>query len=125
MSEWRPPAIAVDFDGTLVKKPPLGFFTELDHLKPIPLMLNRVKEWLRQKQDVWIFTARVAPSLGSNDRESEKFQRNLIEEWCVKHLGQALPVTANKYRFFVQFWDDRAMAVEENTGRILGGTPRD
>ena len=117
--------IAVDLDGCLAtyhgwKNGEIG--------DPVPAMLDRVKDWISRGYHVCIFTARVgvAPglrSIESNSEASEDFcteQKRLIEAWCLEHLGVVLPVTATKTFDIVEIWDDRAVAVEPNTGRILG-----
>lgn len=52
-----------------------------------------------------------------------KGQVELIQAWCLEHIGTALRVTASKDFAMIQLWDDRAVAVEMNTGRVLGGNP--
>lgn len=105
--------IGVDLDATLA---------EYDHWRgyqhigaPIPLMLERVKEWLRQGEQVRIFTARAA--------DPGNPSRPFIEEWCREHLGQVLPVTAMKDYGLVEFWDDRAVQVLPNSGKRADGKP--
>lgn len=87
--------------------------------EPIMPMVNRVKALLAEGKKVAIFTARVAEEEGFTP-EAIAEQRRIIEEWCVKHLGQKLPVTAVKSRHFVQFFDDRAVGVVPNEGTIIG-----
>lgn len=105
--------IGVDFDGTLAHHAagaglePLG--------EPIPLMLERVLSWVIAGVEVRIVTARV-----SHDEESNSRQRTLIEDWCLTHIGRILPVTNQKDFGMFQLWDDRAIQVERNTGRIIG-----
>jgi hypothetical protein len=106
--------IGVDFDKTLatyekwVSPSTLG--------EPIPEMVERVKKWLSEGKLVKIFTARVAPDHPINEQvEAEQ----AIKMWCKKHLGQELEVTCIKYSAMYEFWDDRAVAVEPNTGKRL------
>ena len=116
--------IAVDFDGTLahhggtIKEPGL----------PIPRMLERVKTWLAAGKDVRIFTARVGctgvMSFGTQTSflDDEKFceeQRTIIDAWCLRYLGRTLPITATKDFATESIWDDPAVRVECNTGRII------
>lgn len=110
--------IGIDFDATLAEHTrgthgaPLG--------PPISLMAERVRRWLARGHDVRIFTARVC-SLQPVSEILE--QETLIQAWCVEHLGQALPVTAEKdYHMWVLF-DDRAVAVSPNTGQCFGPFP--
>ena len=102
MAGW----IGVDLDGTLAfydgwKGP--------SHIgPPVPTMVNRVKTWLREGKEVKIFTARASvPELIP-----------FIEEWCKTHLGVVLPVTNIKDFGMIELWDDRAVGVIPNTGKV-------
>lgn len=121
MAGW----IGVDLDGTLATYP-----VPIDQIgEPIPLMVARVKEWHDDNIEVRIVTARVGMCLERNpdgiadDFEFASKQAILIEQWCIKHLGFALKVTASKDFNMLQLWDDRCIQVECNTGKIL--TPND
>lgn len=107
MSGW----IGVDLDGTLAVYD--GWVSEEHIGEPVEAMVNRVLVWRMNGIDVRIFTARVAHS---------ETALAFIEAWCQKHLGEVLPVTNQKDYGMVQLWDDRCVAVEPNTGKILGGT---
>lgn len=118
MEHW----IGVDFDATL------AVYTGWDNGKlgePIPAMIEVVKGHLNAGQKVKIFTARVACTGHANDVggvDDKLFcdaQRELIAQWCEKHIGQRLEVTATKDFGLMFFYDDRAIRVEPNTGRIL------
>ena len=104
--------IGVDLDGTLAE------WTEwkgVEHIgDPIPRMLARVKGWMRMGIPVKIFTARVCDG-------DPRGCRQHIEAWCVKHGIGGLEVTNVKDFNMVELWDDRAVAVEHNTGCVLGG----
>ena len=105
--------IGVDLDATLAEYhgyPGAGIIGE-----PVPAMVERVKRWLAAGKDVRIFTARVS----GEDVEKE---RAAIKAWCREHLGKELPVTNVKDADMVVLYDDRAVRVEKNTGRLLGGT---
>ena len=112
MNGW----IGVDFDGTLARYDDWARHGAHPG-PPIPRMLERVQLWLAQGLDVRIFTARV----GSPDPDEVHEQRAIVRAWCRAHLGRELPVTACKDFGMVALYDDRAIAVETNTGRILGG----
>lgn len=103
--------IGVDLDGTLAKS---GGWkpgdSEVTIGEPVPAMLQRVKRWLKQGNDVRIFTARAT-------RTHIPEMIPAIEAWCVKHIGRKLPVTATKDYDMIEYWDDRAVRVEYNTGR--------
>lgn len=108
--------IGVDLDGTLAE---YDGWKGINHIgEPIPLMLFRVKNWLAQGKTVKIFTARVGPQ-----REVENILQahTAIKDWCIKHIGQSLDITATKDFSMVELWDDRAIQVEENTGKRIDG----
>lgn len=101
--------IGVDLDGTLAQ---YDTWQGASHIgEPVPAMLERVKRWLAAGIEVRVFTARVAiPESGVV---------RAIEDWCLVHLGRALPVTCMKDYGMVELWDDRAVQVEKNTGRRI------
>lgn len=103
--------IGVDFDGTLAT---YDKYMGPDVLgEPIEKMVTRVKRWLSDGKNVKIFTARVAP----NHSISEQVRaEEAIKEWCRTHIGQELAVTCIKYSEMYEFWDDKAVGVEKNTG---------
>jgi hypothetical protein len=103
--------IGVDLDGTLAKYTnwkPDGSIGD-----PIPLMVDRVKKWLSEGKTVKIFTARVAITSGKEEMVKK------IQSWCKQHIGQVLEVTNVKDHGMIQLWDDKAIGVEKNTGKIL------
>jgi hypothetical protein len=111
--------IAVDFDGTLAT---FGCNWPEDYRAtgdPIPAMVNRVKQWIADGEDVRIFTARL-------DCYHPKFTwltpndvKEPIEFWCFRHLGKVLPITNVKDYFCKALYDDRAVQVEQDTGRLI------
>lgn len=120
--------IGVDLDGTLAT---YGGWKGPDHIgEPIPAMVERVKQWLAEGVEVRIVTARVAQTDRFVDEskmvdgaEFATQQRTLIKDWCERHIGQRLKVTASKDFAMIELWDDRAVRVETNTGRILSHEP--
>jgi hypothetical protein len=101
----------VDLDGCLAH---YGEWEGPTHIgEPIPAMVDRVKHWLEKGIDVRIFTARVS---GKPDYAV----RYAIEQWCLKHIGQILPITCCKDYGLLVLFDDRCRQVELNTGRIIG-----
>ncbi len=98
--------IACDFDKTLAfhvnGQQALG--------NPIPKMLRRIKQHLVDGEDVEIFSARA-----DNPKSIEE-----IEDWTEKHLGVRLNVGNIKKPNFYKFYDDKAVEVEPNTGRLRG-----
>jgi GGDEF domain-containing protein/2'-5' RNA ligase len=106
-SQW----IGVDLDGTLAHYD--GFKGQENIGRPVPAMVDRVKALLADGRDVRIFTARVSEDPGG-------LARSAIEAWSREHLGRALPVTDVKDDHMERLYDDRAVAVERNTGQIVG-----
>lgn len=105
--------IAIDLDGTLAK---YYEWEGVDKIgEPVPLMLNRVKNWLECGYEVKIFTARVGPQ---KNMEDISVARTTIENWCLKHIGRILEVTNEKDFNMIELWDDRAIRVKRNTGEI-------
>lgn len=116
--------VGVDLDGTLARRRSDWSGGQIG--EPVPAMLARVKKWLAEGKDVRIFTARVGFGAGYSERsgrsDDEGFiaeQRELIEAWCLEHLGRVLPVTAVKDFACAEIWDDIAVPVERDTGRRL------
>lgn len=108
MSKW----IGVDLDGTLA--------THVDDHdggtaigSPVPAMVKRVQQWLSEGKEVRILTARVAWGWDDGSRKAA------IREWCIKHIGQPLHVTAEKDPGMIELWDDRAVQVIRNTGVVV------
>lgn len=103
--------IGVDLDGTLAE---YHGWKGYEHIgEPVPLMLNRVKEWVRCGHSVKIFTARV--SVPEPERSDVI---RVIHEWLEKHGLPPFEVTNVKDFGMIELWDDRAFAVVINTGRL-------
>lgn len=110
MSAW----IGVDLDGTLAE---YDGWKGPQHIgPPIPQMVARVLRWLELGHEVRVFTARVS--------DGDPSTITTIEAWCEQHLGLALPVTNVKDYGMLELWDDRAVQVEANTGRVIGCSTR-
>lgn len=109
--------IGVDLDGTLAEYDRWRGETHIG--APILRMVRRVKRWRTMGIEVRIFTARV----GGEQRDLPTI-RGAIERWCWEHLGEKLPVTCVKDYSMLELWDDRAVQVEPNSGRILGRRTR-
>ena len=102
----------VDLDGCLAK---YDYWRGSLHIgKPIPKMVNRIKNWRRKGIEVRIFTARV--------HLAEPEDIKAIQDWCKKHIGEALPVTNCKDYGMRELWDDRVVQVMFNTGETLAET---
>lgn len=126
MSGW----IAVDLDGTLAR---YDGWRGIAHIgEPIAPMVERVKQWIADGKDVRIFTARVdggEVAIAAGDmngvahRDVPEVRRH-IEEWCILHIGQKLPITNIKDYGMTELYDDRCVQVEANTGRLIGHSTR-
>lgn len=99
--------IGVDLDETLARLDP-GQAERIG--RPVPAMVERVREWLNEGWEVRVFTARATWG-------TEEVRR--IGDWCEKHIGVRLIVTALKDSHMHSLYDDRAIRVERNTGRLL------
>lgn len=102
--------IAVDLDGTLIEYH--GWVDGQSFGKPIPRMVERVRNWLEQGIEVRIFTARASHFEESGGEEHKKG----IEDLCMKIFGRVLPITCQKDFQMIELWDDRCKQVLPNTG---------
>ena len=121
---WSNEWIGVDFDKTLATEVE---FTGPDSLgDPIEPMVDRVKQWLADGEDVRIFTGRVGPHPSYYkdgrpiDPDFARKARAAIEAWCLRVFGRVLPITNQKDFGMKALYDDKAVQVEPNTGRIIG-----
>jgi hypothetical protein len=103
--------IGVDLDGTLAKYE--GWVSPGHIGEPVPAMVTRVKKLLAQGYDVRIFTARI-------DATNPAAVKKNIQEWCKKNIGRTLPITNVKDLHMIRLYDDRAVQVEFNTGKVVG-----
>ena len=112
------PWIGVDLDGTLAKHEPGADLYPIG--PPIPATLRRVTDCIARGQKIKIMTARVGPQPNS-DNESEYLKEAIdkIQDWCHKHIGYILEITCCKDFAMIELWDDRAIQVQRNTGKIL------
>ena len=79
--------------------------------KAIPKMLERVKQWIADGQEVRIMTARAA---GGKDVKS-------IEDWLEENDIGDLKITSEKDFEMIELWDDRCVQVIKNTGERVDG----
>lgn len=101
--------IGVDLDGTLAF---YDGWKGVEHIgEPVPLMLERVKNWIAEGREVRIFTARAM----------QKSSIPYILDWCKLHIGVELRVTNVKDFRMTELWDDRAVGVVHNTGLVKSG----
>lgn len=103
--------IGVDLDGTLAhyEKGQSAFTIG----EPIPAVVSMVKQAMENGYEVRIFTARVGPT--ANPEMVERVMQ-LIREWCLRHLGRVLKITAAKDHHMIELWDDRAIGFIQNSG---------
>lgn len=100
--------IYVGFDGTLcVDK-------GIHPGAPIYPMVVRVRRWVQDGHTVKIFTSR----LDQETAQAERINVRIITDWCereglVNLDGSALVITNRKGRDCDEFWDDRAVSVNE------------
>ena len=103
----------VDLDATLAKHTD---WKGVEHIgEPVPKMMERVRNWLKDGDEVVIFTARLG----------EKGAFPHIKRWLREQGLDHLRVTNIKGMEATDFWDDKAVAVKPNTGEILGGASDD
>lgn len=112
---------AVDLDGTLAHYES-GDAKKWDGFsigKPIPKMVERVKQMLREGKTVKIFTARISRMGNATGVEDVNKIIRLIQDWCEKHIGQRLEVVNEKDYYMVELYDDRARQVIQNKGILV------
>ncbi|WP_406706530.1 hypothetical protein [Sodalis sp.] len=100
--------IGVDLDGTLAESR-TGQGARIG--KPVESMMQRITLWLSEGRDVRIFTARAATADGVR----------AVQRWLRAQGLPALAVTTMKDSEMLQLWDDRAIRVVKNTGKVCAG----
>lgn len=103
-------SVAVDLDGTLAYYEKWEGEEKIG--KVIPAMKSRIVKLVRAGKDVVIFSARAATPKG----------KAAIERWLAENGLGELSVTNEKTNDMELFFDDRAVQVERNTGRILSSS---
>lgn len=112
--EW----IGFDLDGTLAK---YDGWKGIEHIgDPVDTMVIIAKMLHKIGKKIKVLTARVAPR---DDGEGGDKAKKYVEEWCKKNLGFVPEITYEKDASMAALFDDRAVAVEQNTGKVLGGWP--
>jgi hypothetical protein len=113
MCEHKGGWIGFDLDSTLAY---YDGWKGIEHIgEPIMEMVMRPKNYLDNGIVVKIFTARCAQA---TDRESQEAVRH-IKAWCMKYIGIELEVTNVKDHGMIKLYDDRAVTVVENTGKVI------
>lgn len=110
--------IAVDLDGTMAHYNSGDGVAKIG--APIMVMVNRVRRWISEGREVRIFTARVA----QGEVHEIAHQRRMIEDWSERIVGKRLVVTCIKDFQMDELYDDRCVAVEPNTGKLLSPSRR-
>ncbi|MEN3260027.1 hypothetical protein AAH678_14965 [Sodalis endosymbiont of Spalangia cameroni] len=100
--------IGVDLDGTL-NELRTGQGTRIG--VPARPMMQRIRRWLREGREVRIFTARAATADGVR----------AVQSWLRAQGLPALTVTNMTDSEMLQLWEDRAIRVVKNTGKICAG----
>lgn len=130
--------IAVDLHGTLANHDATQVEGDPYHIGvPIPAMVSRVKAWIAAGHEVRIFTAKIFPlwkaeptldpgrlSLRWCEEYTSPYEdaaafAHAIDRWVLEHVGTRLTLTCVKDRHCRELWDDKAVPVEKDTGRLL------
>ena len=116
--EW----IGFDLDGTLAK---YDGWKGIEHIgAPVTSMVLVAKLLHKLGKKIKILTARVAPGDGNDEGDTDASKaKAYVEKWCEKNLGFIPEITYVKDASMVALFDDRAVAVEQNKGKVLGGWP--
>lgn len=102
-----PPWFGVDLDGTLAV---WDESASLDRIgPPVPAMADQVRRMVSSGIRVKIFTARAC--------DPEQIPR--IRAWLKQNRLPDLEITNVKDYYMERLYDDRAIRVERNTGRII------
>lgn len=104
--------VGVDLDGTLAEYTKWQGITHIGN--PIKPMVEYVQDLIESGIEVRIFTARCQEGAIAID---------CIKVWCLRNIGYDLKVTDRKDFAMVFLVDDRAVAVEKNTGKFLNQPP--
>jgi len=110
--------IGFDLDGTLAtqKKGQIGIG------KPVPKMVTLLRRYLKAGVWVKIFTARAHPSwlVYHIIKASQYTPSGEVLEWLIKNqLPSTLEITCEKDAKMYRLYDDKAIQVRKNTGRIV------
>lgn len=108
--------IGFDLDGTLAT---YGSWQGVNHIgEPIMPNINRLRSLLARGMTCKIMTARV-----SRGGAEAQVAVTAIHHWLKKNGLPKLEVVSAKDYAMLFLIDDRAVAVETNTGVIMGGSP--
>lgn len=108
------PYIGFDLDRTLAH---YDHWRGAGHIgRPVKPMLDLVRRFLAAHTPCRVITARMAPDHTQEERDAFIAAWNV---WSMHHLGTVLTVQAHKCMKMLELYDDRCVAVEPNTGKIL------
>ena len=111
--EEMKPWIGVDLDRTLAV---YDSWKGLEHIgEVVEPMKKRVLHWFENGWDIRIVTARVS----NRSDEDIAYIEAAIHKWMFENGMPKLPITCVKDYGMVELWDDRAVAVQANTGLQL------
>ena len=102
--------IGCDLDGTLAE---YHGWNDGKIGKAIPKMLERVKKWIADGQEVRIMTARAATGKRSDIKP--------IEDWLEENGIGGLEITDEKDFEMIELYDDRCVQIIKNTGERADG----
>jgi hypothetical protein len=113
-SNYIQPWTAFDLDGTIAE---YTTFIDPTHIGKLieGEATNELRRLLSEGKKVKIFTARASDA----DPKVRHAILEAIAEWTLANFGQSLPVTCIKDYGMIRLYDDRAIQVEKNTGRII------
>jgi hypothetical protein len=103
------PYIAFDLDGTLAHYD--GWMGPNHIGAPVEPIVSIARGYLANGVKIKILTARAC--------DPDPSVVPAIQAWCKEHLGQVVEVTNKKDYAMLLLYDDRAVAVEKNTGRTF------
>lgn len=109
--------IGFDLDRTLAT-----YTLEQEHQigEPIWPIVNLAKKLIKEGKDVRIFTARANIVSYKGNTVLLDIHLQLIREWSIKHIGQELPITCAKDFNTEKIYDDIAVHVVPNKGKLIG-----
>lgn len=106
--------IGFDLDGTTASYDAWHGPTHIG--APIKPIIEKIREYIANGFEVRIFTARMSTPSAKEAGEVA----DAIGDWTEKHVGKRLRATCVKDYAMIRLYDDRAVQVEHNTGRIIG-----
>lgn len=118
--EW----VGFDLDGTLCRYT-TGDSSNFRIGEPIKPMCDLLQRYLDEGWRIKIVTARAGPHGNFNGSEFRRIKTiEAVKAWTKQMFGKELEVTCSKDYAMVALFDDLAVSVEANTGRLLGPIPK-